>query len=411
MARKISTKTNKIRKRVRQEGTTPALQGTKVLDMTWVGPGPFCTTLLGDLGADVIKIHEPHPERHGGLILQVFPNSPDFPGFRNCKTMGLNLKSEEGRNIFYDLSKTADVVIEGSRPGVMKRLGIDYATIKKMNPSIVYASLTGYGQDGPYRNLVGHDINYISIGGLLGITGTAGGEPVIPGIPIADFAGGGLSATIAILVALMVRERTGKGQFVDVSITDTLVGLMSIWINPYLTWGIACQRGETWLSGQWPWYNVYETKDRKYISIGALEAGFYTNLCQLLGREDFIEHQYAEGEKREEIFQYFKKTFLTKTRDEWVKILRQKDTCVAPVYSIDELVSDPQLLARGMIKEIPHPVLGKIKQVGFMFKLLNSPPQIRNWSTRFGQHTAEIMRTLGYETASIEALRQKGVIS
>jgi crotonobetainyl-CoA:carnitine CoA-transferase CaiB-like acyl-CoA transferase len=186
---------------------------------------------------------------------------------------------------------------------------------------------------------------------------------------------------------------------------------MSIWINPYLTWGIACQRGETWLSGQWPWYNVYETKDRKYISIGALEAGFYTNLCQLLGREDFIEHQYAEGEKREEIFQYFKKTFLTKTRDEWVKILRQKDTCVAPVYSIDELVSDPQLLARGMIKEIPHPVLGKIKQVGFMFKLLNSPPQIRNWSTRFGQHTAEIMRTLGYETASIEALRQKGVIS
>ncbi len=387
------------------------MQGIKVLDMTWVGPGPFCTTLLGDLGAEVIKIHEPHPERRGGLILQVFPNSPDFPGFRNCKTLGLNLKTEEGNNIFYDLSKTADVVIDGSRPGVMKRLGIDYATIKKMNPAIVYASLTGYGQDGPYRNLVGHDINYISIGGLLGITGTAGGEPVIPGIPIADFAGGGLSAAVAILAALMVRERTGKGQFVDVSITDAIVGLMSIWINPYLAWGIACERGKTWLSGQWPWYNVYETKDRKYISIGALEAGFYDNLCQLLGREDFIEHQYAEGEKREEIFQYFKKTFLTKTRDEWVKILRQKDTCVAPVHSIDELVSDPQLLARGMIREMPHPVLGKVKQVGFMFKLLNSPPQIRNWSTRFGQHTEEIMLELGYDSAKIKALRKKGVIS
>ena len=411
MARKISTKTNGIKKPVRQERTTPALQGIKVLDMTWVGPGPFCTTLLGDLGAEVIKIHESHPEHRGGLILQVFPNSSDFPGFRNCKTVGLNLKTEEGRKIFHDLSKTADVVIEGSRPGVMKRLGIDYATIKKMNPAIVYASLTGYGQDGPYRDLVGHDINYISIGGLLGITGLAGGEPVIPGIPIADFAGGGLSAAVAILAALMARERTGKGQFIDVSITDTMVGLMSIWINPYLSWEIACQRGATWLSGQWPWYNTYKTKDGRYISVGSLEAGFYTNLCQLLGREDFIEHQYAEGKKREEIFRYFKKTFLTKTRDEWVRILRQKDTCVAPVYSIDELVSDPQLLARGMIKEMPHPVLGKIKQVGFMLKLLNSPCEIRNWSTRFGQHTEEVMLELGYDSAKIKALRKKEVIS
>jgi crotonobetainyl-CoA:carnitine CoA-transferase CaiB-like acyl-CoA transferase len=411
LARKISTNTNRTKKRVGKGRTASALRGIKVLDMTWVGPGPFCTTLLGDLGADVIKIHEAHPEQRGGLILQVFPNSSDFPGFRNCKTLGLNLKTKEGRKIFYDLSKTADVVIEGSRPGVMKRLGIDYATIKKINPAIVYASLTGYGQDGPYRDLVGHDINYISIGGLLGITGTPGGEPIIPGIPVADFAGGGLSAAVAILAALMAREKTGKGQFIDVSITDKMVGLMSIWINPYLTWGIACQRGETWLSGQWPWYNVYETKDRKYISIGALEAGFYANLCHLLGREDFIEHQYAEGEKRDEIFHYFKKTFKTKTRDEWVTILRQEDTCVAPVYSIEEMVSDPQLLTRGMIKEMPHPVLGKIKQVGFMFKLLNSPCEIRNWSTRFGQHTTKIMRTLGYETASIKALRQKGVIS
>jgi crotonobetainyl-CoA:carnitine CoA-transferase CaiB-like acyl-CoA transferase len=411
LTRKNSTKTNRKKKQINQEGTAPALQGIRVLDMTWVGPGPFCTTILGDLGAEVIKIHEPHPERRGGLILQVFPNSPDFPGFRNCKTLGLNLKTEEGRNIFHDFSKTADVVIEGSRPGVMKRLGIDYATIKKTNPEIVYASLTGYGQDGPYRDLVGHDINYISVGGLLGITGAAGGEPIIPGIPIADFAGGGMSAAIAILAALMARERTGKGQFIDVSITDTMVGLMSIWINPYLTWGIACQRGETWLSGQWPWYNVYETKDRKHISIGAIEAGFYTNLCQLLGREDFIEHQYAEGEKREEIFRYFKKTFSTKTRDDWVRILRQKDTCVAPVYSIDELVSDPQLLHRGVIHEMPHPTMGRVKQVGPIVKPSDSPFAVRNWSTRFGQHTEELLHDLGYKASHVTALRQKGVIS
>jgi len=302
-------------------------------------------------------------------------------------------------------------VMESYRPGVMKRLGVDYDTIKKINPEIVYASVTGYGQDGPYRDVVGHDIKYISIGGLLGMTGTAGGPPVIPGTPIADFAAGGMSAALAIVAALMARERTGKGQFVDVSMTDAIVALMAEWINPYLVYGIVSKRGETWLTGQWPWYNVYETKDGKHISIGAVETWFYANLCRLLGREDFIQHQFAESEKRDEIFRYFRQTFLTKTRDEWVKILRQKDTCVAPVYSIDELASDPQLTARGMISEMPHPVLGSVKQVGSMLKLSDSPFQVRNWSTRFGQHTDEILLELGYDAARIDALRQAGVIN
>jgi crotonobetainyl-CoA:carnitine CoA-transferase CaiB-like acyl-CoA transferase len=397
-------------KKTKGESVPAALQGIRVLDMTWAGPGPFCSTLLGDIGAEIIKIHEPHPERRGGPILYTFPDSSTFPGLRNCRTMGLNLKAKDGHSIFHELAKTVDVLIESFRPGVVKRLGIDYDTIKKVNPAIVYASLTGYGQDGPYRDLVGHDINYISIGGLLGITGTAGGAPVIPGIPIADFAAGGLSAAFAITAALMARERVGRGQFVDVSLTDAVVGLLSIWINPYLVWGIVSQRGETWLNGHWPWYNVYETKDGKHISVGALEPWFYANLCQLLGREDFIEHQYTEGEKRDEIVRYFKQTFLTKTRDEWVEILRKQDTCVAPVYSIDELVSDPQLIARGMIAEMPHPIFGHVKQVGSMLKLADSPFQVRNWATRFGQHTEEILLGLGYDAARIDALRQAGVI-
>jgi crotonobetainyl-CoA:carnitine CoA-transferase CaiB-like acyl-CoA transferase len=163
-------------------------------------------------------------------------------------------------------------------------------------------------------------------------------------------------------------------------------------------------------TGHYAWYNVYQTKDGKYISIGAFEPWFYANLCQLLGRDDFIEHQFAEGEKREEISRYFKQTFLTKSRDEWLEILRQKDTCVAPVYSIAELVSDPQLISRGMIKEIPHPVLGSVKQVGSMLKLSESPFQARNWSTRFGQHTEEILKELGYNGARIKALRKVGAI-
>jgi crotonobetainyl-CoA:carnitine CoA-transferase CaiB-like acyl-CoA transferase len=393
------------------EGKMPApLHRIRVLDMTWAGPGPFCTTLLGDLGAEIIKIHEPNPESRGGPIVYTFLDSSTFPGLRNCRIMSLNLKADDGRRIFHELAGTADVVIEGLRPGVVSRLGIDYDTIKEINPAIVYVSITGYGQDGPNRDIAGHDINYISVGGLLGITGVSGGAPVIPGVPIADFAAGGMSAAIAILAALMARESIGRGQFVDVAMTDGIAGLMSIWINPYLTWGIASQRGETWLTGQWPWYNVFETKDGKYISIGALESRFYVNLCQLLGCEDYIEHQYAEGEKRDEIFRHFKQTFLTKTRDEWLNILRQKDTCAAPVNSIDELASDPQLIARGMITEMPHPAFGHVKQVGSIFKLSECPFQVRNWSTRFGQHTENILHELGYEQSRIESLREANVI-
>ncbi len=389
-----------------------ALQGIRILDMAWIGPGPFCATLLGDLGAEIVKIHEPDPDRRGGLIRFAFPaDSPDFPGLRNCKTMGLNLKSEDGRNIFYELASTADVVMEGYRPGVMQRLGVDYDTIKRINPRLVYASLSGYGQDGPYRDVVGHDINYISIGGLLGMTGTADSGPVPPGTLIADFAAGGMGAAIGILAALMAREKTGKGQFVDISLTDGIVEMLYLWLNPFLLYGLENRRGDTIFTGHYPWYNVYETKDGKHLSIAAFEAWFYRNLCQLLGREDFAEHQFAEGEKRDEIFEYFKQAFLTKTRDEWVEILRSKDTCVAPVYSLDEIANDPQLIARGMIREMPHPTLGSVKQVGSMLKLSDSPFQVRNWATRFGQHTDEILRALGYDEARIHALRQSEVIS
>jgi crotonobetainyl-CoA:carnitine CoA-transferase CaiB-like acyl-CoA transferase len=192
--------------------------------------------------------------------------------------------------------------------------------------------------------------------------------------------------------------------------TDGIVGMMSIWINAYLTWGVLSKKGETWLNGLWPWYNVYKTRDGKFISVGALEPWFYANLCQLLGREDLIEHQFAEGKKRDEIFRFFRQTFLTKSRDEWVEILRRRDTCVAPVYSIDELICDPQLLSREIVCEMSHPIMGRVKQVGSILKLSDSPFKVRNWSTRFGQHTAEILQELGYDKARITELREAEVI-
>jgi crotonobetainyl-CoA:carnitine CoA-transferase CaiB-like acyl-CoA transferase len=387
-----------------------ALEGIRVLDMALVGPGPFCGTILGDLGADIIKIHEPHPERRGGPLLFKFPDRPEFPGLRNCRSMGLNLKADEGRAIFLQLAKAADVIVESFRPGVMKRLGLDYEAAKAVNPRIVYASVTGFGQEGPYRDLVGHDINYISLGGLLGMTGTEDGGPVIPGIPVADFAAGGMAAAISILGALTARERTGRGQYVDVAMTDAIVGLVAEWINPYLYYGEVLGRGGTWLTGYRPWYNVYETSDGKYISVGAVEPWFFSNLCELLGCEEYVEHQYAEGEKRKEMIEYFRRTFLTRTRDEWLDILRQKETCVSPVYTIDEVVTDPHVVARGIVAELPHPTLGKARQVGSWLRLSESPFEVRNWTRRFGQHTDEILQELGYNGAAVRSLREGDVV-
>jgi crotonobetainyl-CoA:carnitine CoA-transferase CaiB-like acyl-CoA transferase len=181
-------------------------------------------------------------------------------------------------------------------------------------------------------------------------------------------------------------------------------------ISPYLLNGMVPKKGETMFTGHYPWYNVYETRDGKYISIGALEPWFFANLCELLGCEQLIEHQFAEGEKREEIFKYFRETFLSKTRDEWVAILQQKDTCVAPVYDINELESDPQLIARRMIIEVDHPTMGRVKQVGSMHKLSDSPVEVRNWSIRFGQHTEEIILELGYDKTHIDELFKAEVI-
>jgi crotonobetainyl-CoA:carnitine CoA-transferase CaiB-like acyl-CoA transferase len=378
--------------------------------MAWIGPGPFCATLLGDLGAEIVKIFEPNPERRGALAKYAFPDVPGFPGVRNCKTMGIDLKAEDGRAVFHDLARTADVIMEGFRPGVTDRLGVGYETIRKINRGIVYASITGYGQDGPYRDLAGHDINYISVGGLLGMTGTAGGPPTIPGTLIGDFAAGGMSAAIGILAALMARHDTGEGQHVDVSLTDGVAELMGGYIGPYLSYGVAARRGEAMLTGERPWYNVYETKDGKYLSVGALEPWFYANLCRLLGREDLVEHQFAEGEKKAEIFRFFTETFLTKTRDEWMQVLGAEDTCVAPVYTVDEVGSDPHLIARGMIREEPHPTLGTVKQVGSMVKLSDSPFEVRNWCRAFGQHTEEILLELGYTAERIAVLREADAI-
>jgi crotonobetainyl-CoA:carnitine CoA-transferase CaiB-like acyl-CoA transferase len=401
---------------------TMPLEGITVLDLTRLAPGPYCTMILADLGADVLKIEEPGPptgrraQQAGGLSPVPPPrygvdrHSPYWALNRNKKSVGLNLKHDGARQIFYQLAERADVVVEEFRPGVAKRLGIDYDTLRQRNPRLIYCAVTGYGQSGPYKDLVGHDINYISMAGCLGMIGPPGGPPVIPHNIIADFAGGGMHGAIGVLAALMARERTGRGQFVDIAMTDGVYSMLVSHLSTYFATGMVPRRGETLLDGGAHYYNVYETKDGKWMSIGSIEPWFYANLCKALGREDLLPYEFAEREKREEIKQAFRDIFKTKRRDEWFDLLTQHDICVGRVYDLDETAGDPHLRARDMIVEVDHPEVGPVKQVGISVKLSDTPGQIRFLAAPLGTHTEEILTGLGYTPENIAQLRAEGAI-
>ena len=400
-----------------------ALEGVKILDLSKLVPGAFCTMLLGDLGAEVLKIEAPGITEFSGppKSLQGEESrkaaayyAPD----RNKKSIVINLKSEEGREIFYRLSRRSDVIVEGFRPGVAKRLRIDYETISKLNPKIIYCSLSGYGQDGPYRTFPGHDINYIAMAGVLGLIGSSERPPAIPLNLVADLAGAALYGALGISIALVARNKTGKGQYVDLAYMDGAVSLMT-WLNcGYFFDGSMLKRGESWLHGAYPYYGVYETKDGKYITIGCLEPHFWENLCRFLDKEEYIPYHFAlehtfhkpEDEKWDEVHSYLKQIFLTKTRDEWFELLIRNDVPAGKVYTPDEVFSDPQVLHRQMVIEVEHPALGKIKQVGIAPKLSGTPGKVRSLSPLPGEHTDEILQELGYKRAEIEHLREEGIV-
>ncbi|MGO9607403.1 MAG: CaiB/BaiF CoA transferase family protein [Candidatus Binataceae bacterium] len=397
----------------------PPLTGIKVLDLTKLAPGPFCTMILGDLGADIIKIEEPgaptgrRAEQAGKAGTQgpaaAFSGSPFNALNRNKKSIALNLKSPAGKEIFLRLAQRADVVVEEYRPGVAKRLGIDYETLSVRSPKIIYCAITGYGQDGPYRNLVGHDLNYIATAGVLSILGRSGQLPTIPHNLIADYAGGGMHGAIGILAALVARQQTGRGQFVDISMMDGALALMAQSFSSFFANGKLPVRGETSLDGLIPNYNVYETKDGKIITIGAIEPWFFANLCRALGRDDLIEHEFNSA-KRAEIHQFFTESFRTKTRDEWFELLSKTDICVGRMNTLDEVGNDPQVRARRMIVELDAPGGQKVKQVGISVKLSETPGSIRSLAPKLGEHTEEVLHGLGYSVEQIEKWREEGAI-
>jgi crotonobetainyl-CoA:carnitine CoA-transferase CaiB-like acyl-CoA transferase len=390
------------------------LEGISILDLTRLLPGPYGTMLLGDLGAEVIKIEEPEQ----GDYARWYPPHINQVGSRhlllnrNKKSITLNLKKPEGRSILLKMvEKGADVLIEQFRPGVMDRLGVGYKDLEKVNSRLVYCALTGFGQDGPYRDLAGHDINYIGIGGILGITGPKGGPPALPGTQIADLVAGGLYAVIGILTALMGRQKTGRGQFVDVSMLDGVVSLIPDSAALFFAEGESPRMGERRLTGGLPQYQTYRTKDGKYLAVGALEDKFWANLARALGKPDWAQRVPREKEPRtQEIKEEMIRIFLTKTRQEWLDILMKEDTCVTAVHSLEETFSDPHVLHRKMLVEVPHPKAGRIRQIGVPIKFSETPGEVLAPAPEIGEHTEEILNGLGYNQKSIERLRKEGVI-
>jgi crotonobetainyl-CoA:carnitine CoA-transferase CaiB-like acyl-CoA transferase len=378
-----------------------ALEGLKILDLSRLLPGPYASMILADLGADVLRIEDRRFEGEG-------PGMPTV--MRNKRHMTLNLKHSKGKEIFCRLAQDADVVLEGFRPGVTKRLGIDYESLKKINPRIIYCSITGYGQDGPYQKLVGHDVNYLGFAGVLGLTGEAGRKPVIPPIQVADIAAGGMFAALGIMAALLFRGKTGRGQYIDISMLDGSIAMLPFPASVLWEEGVKPQKSDLLLSGRYPCYNVYETKEGEFISLGALEQRFWATLCQKLGREDFIPHQFDEGEKRLEIFQFLGETFKSKTREEWMEELKDIDVCFGKVLHLEEAFNDPQVRHRRMVTEFADREKGKIKLLSSPINLSETPPAIRRAPAAFGEHTAEVLRELAFNPREIERLKKEGVI-
>jgi crotonobetainyl-CoA:carnitine CoA-transferase CaiB-like acyl-CoA transferase len=389
------------------------VEGLRVLDLSRLLPGPFCTLCLADFGAEVIKVED---IARGDGVRQLPPLQPgsDVGAWhlllnRGKQSVALNLKDPRGKVAFLRLADTADVLLEGFRPGVMGRLGLDYPALSARNPRLIYCSLTGYGQDGPYAQLAGHDLNYLGLAGVLDLLGPADGAPIVPGVQIADLGGGGQLALIGILFALLARATSGVGQYIDVAMLDGSFAWLQRAATLAFATGMQPRRGNFDLAGKYACYNVYACRDGGYLAVGALEEPFWATLCRQLGLSELIPLQYDDA-RRAEVLAAVQARFLERTRDEWFAELRQLDACVTPVRSVSEALADPHFRARGLLLEAADPRHGLIRELGQPFRMSAATPRPPLPAPELGEHTDAVLGTLGYSAAELATLRAERVI-
>jgi crotonobetainyl-CoA:carnitine CoA-transferase CaiB-like acyl-CoA transferase len=379
---------------------TLPLEGIRILDSAHQYPGPYCSMLLGDLGAEIIKIEPPK----GG------DPARGNPGFfrainRNKKSVTLNLKTPSAKEILLRLAEDADVFTEGFRPGVVKRLGVDYDTLRKINPRLVYCSISGYGQDGPYRDLPGHDLNYMAMSGLLNSIRDKEGNHVPPGVAIGDLSSG-MFAVIGIMAALMARDKTGRGQYIDVSMFDGLLSWMSIRFGLYFQGGSSARPYDAG-------YGVFKAGDGKSFTLGiAHENWFWDRLCRAVGLPEYVGLPGPERhQRRKELVGKLEERFSLKPMEEWIKILVEADVPVAPINTPEQVVEDPQVIFREMIQEIMISPGESIKQVVFPVKFSETPAAMQSPPPELGEQTEEVLRMAGYTQQDLERFKAEGAIS
>lgn len=393
----------------------PPLKGIRVLDLSRVLAGPFCSMYLGDLGAEIIKVELPQ----GGDDTRGYP--PFINGVssyylslnRGKKSITIDLKKLEGVEIVHKLTTSCDVILENFRPGVTERLNVDYNTLKKINPRIIYCSISSFGQTGPYTQWPGYDLIIQGMSGLMGITGEKDGAPMRIGVAIEDI-NAGLHAVISILAALRIRDKFGIGQYIDLGMLDAGVSWMTYVAGNFFATGSVPERMGTAHPSIVP-YQGFETGDKKYILIAAGNDRLFSTLCQTLEMEKLIEDSnYKTNDdrvkNRNSLIPILQDTFMKKSRDEWLNNLREKGFPCAPVYSIDEVFSDPQVIHRDMLITMDHPIAGKIKQIGTPFNFSESSTDLTRYPPVLSEHTEEILTELGYTVNEIKNLKSKRVI-
>jgi len=392
----------------------PLLQNVRILDLSRMLAGPYGSMLLGDLGAEVIKIEEPAGDftrapvqYHMGGIGAYF-----LAINRNKKSLVLDLTTQQGREVFHDLAKISDVVYDNLRPTVLKKIGADYETLKKINPKIISCSVSGFGQDGPDRDLPAYDLTIQARGGAMGITGEKKGAPVRMGLPMGDLAGG-MFAAYGLVAALFNRERTGQGRRLDIGLLDCQVSLLTYMATYHSIGGLIPEPQGASHEILVP-YQSFKTKDL-YLVVACPTEKFWQSLCRAMGREDLISHPHFKDAlqriiNRQELYQILQDIFLTRTVDEWMEVLRREDVPSAPVNTLDRVMTDAQVLHRRMVVEVDHPVSGKFKSIGNPVKtpgeeeIFNHPPAL-------GEHTEEILRgLLGYDSKRIQQLIQQKIV-
>lgn len=380
--------------------TAGALKGIKVLDLSRLLPGPYCSMILADHGAEVVAIEDSRFRQDGLFFSEIN---------RNKRHMSLNLKTGKGVEIFHELVLTADVVLEGFRPGVVHRLGVDYETLRKLNPRLIYCSITGYGQSGPKKDEVGHDVNYLSTAGVLNMIGCREGEPTIPAVQIADIAGGSMQAAIGILLALFARERSGRGQYIDISMTDGILGLLTLPRFFEQERGEKPARSDMTLSHRFGCYNTYRTKDNRFLTIGAVENRFWKKLCEHLDAPQYIVLQY-DRERRLEIINWLREMFIGKTLAEWEAELSGLDVCFSSIATLDEVMKSQLFREREMVCDYQTSEGNILKTFGIPVKLSDTPGSLRAAPCTFGEHTREVLQELGYGESRIDEFFSAGVV-